>query len=1135
MSKVLGFTKNGGEDWFLSSKYNTKEIIGIEDPEGGKTENPPTAIPSPFARIDLVRKSFDVIAQSPKLAFFQRGSSIVASREDERNVSRCLDLAEMLFYYDTYRENLQIIEWNKDLEIEKLKTSTNLGHRRLGDVLAMYLRQDAKSFHFDKLSSIYIIKYNYRVIGGTSPLSLFFNVADDISVFNLKSIKGKTFFKDIVPLYERDEEFQRYLYLLFSENAKLKDKMKAFWNYLETSLKNLEFSNPTLFKQINSADSKELNHNYSSLHTEAQGQYVEVFGCELKYLGSNKITTLESDFTIHSTKYSGEKKPLVLQNKFNKPLKYIKGNWISTTVVPYQDTESLLNRTLPGLNIKFPYLTVSDFLEDSIIRLVYPIDEKTYFNGNLKLSDNNNTKSYLLPLKPSFFDYFNAKDLLSDTSSTPNLELREGIAESVTATLRIPIKGGSDFIVFERTYYKDGAPDAKENKGKVEEQQVGVTIFPFIEFPEGVLPHYNVQLIDRNIRGSKFNISYGLKFYDRKNSLLTNEIESKFRTRKVKDNYGKVETLYSKVESRFDYIQVKSGEATGLVIPMFKAVSGTGKSYHFAIDFGTTNSHIEYSVGDEPSRAFDITNEDIQAVSMIANTKHNFSGTAAMDLKVVIDKEFVPASIGEKSESGFPTRTVISNSVVNLPKTGGKTLIDFNIPFMYGREEDRENVHTTNLKWDNRDALSELRTRAFLEQLVLLLRNKVLTNGGDLSLSKIAWTYPTSMPLVKRDRLGNLFKTLLIKYFGQNIDLCGFSESIAPYYYFKSVGKLAGKGYGVSALVDIGGGTSDVTIFNDNTPVLISSYRFAGNALFGDGYNKERNIKSALAQVNKRILDELLAEHSSTMRGLPDNMYSEGSSADYHNFLFSLISTRRGNDSDLFDFNKKLSENEDLKIVFLYFFAAKMYHIAHLLKQKNIGVPENIVFSGNGSKIINIISPNIKRLEVFAEAIFKAVLPDGDKRLKMITEWEFAKQSTAMGAIRLNKDGLDIIDERGLIYTLHFVDTTAADELTYKNFGDNVSRIENDVKVFNAFFVKLLDDTDAVNTFGVNRRSVDIFKATADTYVGNYISLAFDYNKRLDGDDNNLEMELSESPFFYPIVQIIQDLYTNILSDESID
>jgi hypothetical protein len=298
MAKILGFTNNFGEDWFVSSEYATKEIQDIPDPEGGHALNAPTSIPSPFARMDLVRKSFQNIGETPQLTFFQRGKKVVASKEDEKTVSQCLDLAELLFFHDNFKNAIEIIEWNRISQIANLKQSSNPGHQKLGDVLDMYLRQDAGAFNFDLLDSIYIIKYNYKVIGGTSPLTLLFNTANDGAALNLKSTKGKTFFKDIVPLYERDEDFQKYLYLLFESDSRLKERMYAFAEYLKKNLDILSSVNDKLYRAINTQNITDLNHLHTNLFTKDAGQVVEVFGVPFKIMDLTKIPVNDSDFKI---------------------------------------------------------------------------------------------------------------------------------------------------------------------------------------------------------------------------------------------------------------------------------------------------------------------------------------------------------------------------------------------------------------------------------------------------------------------------------------------------------------------------------------------------------------------------------------------------------------------------------------------------------------------------------------------------------------------------------------------------------------------------------------------------------------------------------------------------------------------
>jgi hypothetical protein len=132
MSKIFGCTKKGGKDWFVSDSYSDKEIESIKDPEGGSEISLPTAIPSPFARIDLVKTAFRNIAKSPDLKAYTKDGNVVAGKDDEKLVSDCLDLAEILFNIDSLKDKIRIIVWDRDAELSKLKTNSAM-HRRLAE------------------------------------------------------------------------------------------------------------------------------------------------------------------------------------------------------------------------------------------------------------------------------------------------------------------------------------------------------------------------------------------------------------------------------------------------------------------------------------------------------------------------------------------------------------------------------------------------------------------------------------------------------------------------------------------------------------------------------------------------------------------------------------------------------------------------------------------------------------------------------------------------------------------------------------------------------------------------------------------------------------------------------------------
>ena len=115
----------------------------IDDPNGGLSQQPRTAIPSPFAQMDLVKNAFKRLAMNATL----EGESM-----DEKLVANAFDIAQLFFNYGELRNQLRIVEWNRATQLEMLKDS--LQHKLLGETIEMFLEQDKEAFNFDKMDRL---------------------------------------------------------------------------------------------------------------------------------------------------------------------------------------------------------------------------------------------------------------------------------------------------------------------------------------------------------------------------------------------------------------------------------------------------------------------------------------------------------------------------------------------------------------------------------------------------------------------------------------------------------------------------------------------------------------------------------------------------------------------------------------------------------------------------------------------------------------------------------------------------------------------------------------------------------------------------------------------------------------------
>ena len=162
MSKILSYNKKvSGEGWIpLTNQYSADEINMIEDPNGGLSVQPRTAIPSPFAQMDLVKNAFRRLSMNPRL----NGELM-----DERLVGNALDVAQLFFNLPELSSMLHVVEWNKATALQAFQGNPN--HRLLGDTIAMFLEQDKEAFNFDRMDRLYFLVYGNQVLGGTSPVT----------------------------------------------------------------------------------------------------------------------------------------------------------------------------------------------------------------------------------------------------------------------------------------------------------------------------------------------------------------------------------------------------------------------------------------------------------------------------------------------------------------------------------------------------------------------------------------------------------------------------------------------------------------------------------------------------------------------------------------------------------------------------------------------------------------------------------------------------------------------------------------------------------------------------------------------------------------------------------------------------
>jgi hypothetical protein len=628
MSKIFRLHQKGGseniEGWQAISGHLTKDHIGsIADPSGSTAHTQITSIPSPFARMDLVRTAFEFVNSSKNLD---------AATIYHRLVSDCLDVAEIFFNIEALQDKIEVLQWSTgirvvagELDIDPVSDlgkltngSVNAKHRLLGETLKMYLFQDRSAFNFADFKHCYLLNYKQgpeiiNIIGGTSPATLFFSSANDLSYVDIRFGNDKVFDDHFVPLYKRGREFVKYLFAFRRSFPEFSVKFPDLNTYLDETYALLDRELKEAIRVMD-GDANSYRHSYDLLPVVAEGNNAEILGVPLRVKNYGVDPTAdEHDFVIQLDpgKTVEGFVPLVLPKEaFNEPLRYAGGVWQSSysESVPYLDDRALADRTLPNqAHIKYPYLTVSDLLQPYLIRLPFAMDDRRFFDGNYEVRQGEKDHSYVLPLKKTYFDYFSAAGLRGRLpDGRKRIEMVQ-MAGGVKVILRVPIKGGR-YIQLSRLYNINQLQDSiqpaneRENVGIIVDNQFTMAVYPWIrvDLPD-FNPHYRVLLVDRDVAVATKQNNYTVSFY-RESRPFEPLRPLAVKPRSSKHQSTGVTTIYYVLEQNFDLVEVVNNTASGMLVPLFEPLPMPSRAFRFAIDFGTSNTHIEYKDSRETLR-----------------------------------------------------------------------------------------------------------------------------------------------------------------------------------------------------------------------------------------------------------------------------------------------------------------------------------------------------------------------------------------------------------------------------------------------------------------------------------------------------------------------------------------------------
>ncbi len=1108
------------------------------EPIGKDSSKIGTSIPSPFARLHLFQTAFSLVNK--------RGHD--GQSPYHELVSDCLDTIQLL-YLQGNDPKITFKVWTVEERIKKMQSDKgNNGQFLLGKTLDVFLNQSTES-PLANLTEITLIYYNNKLLGGTSPFTLFFTTPNWRSKMNAADLDltfgtNDTFYDDgLKALHEREQEFQAFLlqFIYANYSLLLKTGARDFIDYVEQSI-----------RKYNSALNDLMDGNWGAMKNDQALLHVgeKLIPLKIRSEGSSYLNILKdvqfqsvpeenkkakiqnnSDFLIKAnpnSNYAISKNgpdnytPLVVVPNMNLSGNYVDGEWKSNTFVPIGEVGKLTERTLPGTVVKYPYVSVDDFLESVVIQLPFNIQEEKFYTGCSEKSP------FLIPIKKKYFEFFSFDDLKQNF----NLEIVGGM---VNVKLKIPITGKEKIdreIIFNRSY-------DLTNKEQILKVENGMGFFPFYQVEDrDSINEYYVMWADNNSEEIFCSTPKFFQLDDLKTSIEAKQ--ESLQTRSPKSDFG-ASTTYLHLKKSFDFIVLnfnnKVFEFEGLIFPNFTKINTDTQTnnFHFAIDFGTSNTHIScFHQGMNTPEAFSIGEQDMQMVllnepsyeSTNLNDKYNFV-EGFPTLLNIIRREFVPSIIGVGgSDITFPIRTATSEKPSFSKEQENAIFSNINIGFSIDSEpvllESLE--FTTNLKWvfeNLKDNISPRRVEAFLNMLFLLIKNKILLNNGNLNNSKIIWLAPQSMNRRVLNELEDKFSLAYKKVFpDQMVQLIGpVEESVAPYHYLTINNMVVDSADLVN--IDIGGGTTDIMFFLNQSEdkFYSSSFKFAANDIWGAGFKRMAKdngfITNLLKTKGNGAIDREEEKYLSRMLKDP-NLSSE----DVTSLLFKY--------DKYFNFSDSIRRGQPQLLMSMYLhYSAIVYHMVQLIEQKEIEIPRFFTFTGKGSQYLKIMAGKSRDVRDYTILLLKAFTDKPIHQNFDVVLIENPKEATANGAVLSATNGAASIGEIEEI--IH--QGTLNKEAELKSFkGDKIER-EN---IDGAFSDSILTNFSRFIELTFKNREILQFLKDFGVEPNHFSEILFvdhtnngifkDSFDRVIFDLRKNQADISETFFFFPLKDALYQL-----------